>query len=113
MSITMKTNVGEYTLTRAEQETIWRTDNESRLIEIGTLDPIYIRKLDKLCEKFPDVYKRGEDSIRGERIYTMPKKLLRFGQPLSDAQRAAAQERASKLFGARWRRGDSEETDDA
>ena len=43
-------------LTRIEQETIINSNNAEKMAEIYTADPVMIRKLDKLVEKYPDAY---------------------------------------------------------
>lgn len=90
-----------YQLTREEQETICLTDAARDTFEVGTLDPVYIRKLDKLCEQYPEHYRRTADNQRGEHIYIMPKKLLRFGKPASEARREANRRNGSSLVHAR------------
>ena len=82
-----------YQLTREEQETILLTDAAKDTFEVGTLDPVYIRKLDGLCEKYPEHYRRAADNQRGEHIYIMPKRLLRFGKPLKAETLEAMRER--------------------
>ena len=83
-----------YQLTREEMETILLTDAARDTVEIGTLDPVYIRKLEGLCEKYPEHYRRAEDNQRGEHIFIMPKRLLRFGHPASEAQKVASRKAA-------------------
>lgn len=67
-------------LTRVEQETIINSNNAEKMAEIYTADPVMIRKLDKLVEKYPNAYKviKQDDSSK---TYQCPKKLIRFGAP--------------------------------
>lgn len=97
----------DYRLTRDEQEltlTVCRADDDVR---VYTSDRLYMRKLDKLCETFPDVYKcswvDGQvlgDSLPMGKRYTFPRKYLRFAAPPSEAQRAAARANAVKMRSA-------------
>lgn len=43
--------------TRIEQETTILMNAEEKTVEIYSADPIWIRKLDKLCETAPDYWK--------------------------------------------------------
>ena len=55
-----KNNAKEKTtmaLTNIERETIITFNAAEDTAEVYTADPVYIRKLDKLCEQFPDTYK--------------------------------------------------------
>ncbi len=81
-------------MTREEQEVIITTSAADEVAEVYAADPVYIRKMDKLCERDPEHYKlkkRNEYSA----TYTMPKKLLKFYVPrvLTDEQREAIAER--------------------
>lgn len=78
-----------YNLTLPERETTVRWDAEERIAHIYTADPVYIRRLDKLVEQFPDVYKLVIRDQYGAK-YTVPNKYVRFGKPASEAQKAAA-----------------------
>lgn len=44
-------------LTKTEQETLLCTSAADHEYEIDTCDPIMIRRLDKLCQEYPDDYK--------------------------------------------------------
>lgn len=69
-------------LTKAEQETIVNANAEDKLAEVYTADPVMIRKLDKKVKQYPDVYKViKEDDV--SKTYEFPKKLLRFGAPVT------------------------------
>lgn len=79
-------------LSSIERETIITLNAAEGTAEVFTLDPVYVRKLDKLCEREPDSYKLVKRD--GEAAYyTMPKRLLSFRTPttreLSDEQREA------------------------
>ena len=69
-------------LTRIEQETIVNANAEEKMAEVYTADPVMIRKLDKMVEKYPDQYKViKEDDV--SKTYQFPKKLIRFGAPVT------------------------------
>ena len=86
-------------LTRLEQETVIIFNAAEDTIEIETFDPVYIRKLDKMCDEFPDVYKKKPTATNGG-SYTVPKKFLRFAKPvkrhMTDEQKAAVCDRLAK-----------------
>ena len=69
-------------LTRLEQETIVNANAEEKMAEVYTADPVMIRKLDKMVEKYPNQYKViKEDDV--SKTYQFPKKLIRFGAPVT------------------------------
>lgn len=69
-------------LSRYEQETVINYNNEESFASVYTRDPVIIRKLDKLCDKYPDAYKLVcEDDI--SKTYEFSKKLVRFGAPVT------------------------------
>ena len=79
-----------YTLTKAEQETTVNWCAESRTASIDSADPVVIRKLDKLVEAYPDVYKCVKvDTFYQAKWYEVDSRYIRFGKPPSEAQRAA------------------------
>ena len=93
-----------YKLTRDEQEltlTACRADDD---VSVYASDRTFMRKLDGLCERFPDVYRcvwidgqvMGDGVPMGKR-YTFPRRFLRFARPASDAQREAARANVAKI----------------
>ncbi len=80
-----------YTLTREEQETTINWCRGDKTATIDTADPVEIRKLDKLAEAYPDVYKvlRINPHHNGK-MYSVPARYIRFGKPASAARREAA-----------------------
>lgn len=87
-----------YTLTRAEQETVIVWDAESRTATIDTADPVTLRKLDKLSEQHPEIYRLvSVDSLYNSRRYEVPAKYVRFGKPPTDAQKEKGKRLASIL----------------
>ena len=81
-------------LTNEERETILLMNAASDMVDVGTFDPVFLGKLDKLCAEYPDVYRRQGYTPRGEICYVFPKKLLRFGKPASEARREAGRRAA-------------------
>ena len=92
-------------LTNIERETIIIFNAAEDIAEIYTADPVYIRKLDKLCEQFPDTYKFMKElsvkRCKESKTYSMPKRLVKFRSPItreiSEEQRAALAERLRKV----------------
>lgn len=76
-------------LTREEQETTISFDASSQTASVYTHHPSTIRKMEKLSNEFPEVYKRVKIDRWGGYWYEMPVRLLRFGKPASEARREA------------------------
>lgn len=91
-------------LTNIERETIINFNAAEDTAEVYTADPVYIRKLDKLCEQFPDTYKfmaeLSAKRCKESKTYLMPKRLVKFWSPvtrkISEEQREALAERLRK-----------------
>ena len=91
-------------LTNIERETIINFNAAEDTAEVYTADPVYIRKLDKLCEQFPDTYKfmaeLSAKRCKESKTYLMPKRLVKFRSPvtrkISEEQREALTERLRK-----------------
>ena len=79
-----------YSLKQEERETIAITSMADKTVSVSTAEPRFINRLEKLAEQFPDVYVKGEVTEYGEHSYTFPKRYLRFGRPLTEAQKEAA-----------------------
>ncbi len=87
-------------LTRLEQETIINSNAEEKMAEVYAADPVMIRKLDKMVEKYPEQYKViRQDDI--SKTYQFPKKLIRFGAPntrvYSEEEKAKLREQLNKV----------------
>ena len=85
-------------LTRYEQETVVIYNAEEKLAEIYTADPVVIRKLDKMVEKYPDEYKViKQDSI--SKTYSCRKKLISFRPPviMSEERKQELRERLKSM----------------
>lgn len=91
-------------LANIERETIINFNAAEDTAEIYTADPVYIRKLDKLCEQFPDTYKfmaeLSAKRCKESKTYSMSKRLVKFRPPvtreISEEQREALAERLRK-----------------
>lgn len=89
------------TLSNYERETIINYNQEGKTANVFTHHPALIRKLDKLCEDFPDNFKcdSREDHFGvpcGD--YSVPKQYVTIRAPriMSDEQKAAIRERFAK-----------------
>lgn len=85
-------------ITRLEQETIVNFNAAEDIASVYTADPVYMRKLDKLCEREPMSYKLVKQDKDGK-WYEMPKRLVRFATTriMTDEQKEAAAERMRKM----------------
>lgn len=85
-------------ITRLEQETIVNFNAAEDIASVYTADPVYMRKLDKLCEREPMSYKLVKQDKDGK-WYKMPKRLVRFATTriMTDEQKEAAAERMRKM----------------
>ena len=88
--------IAKYNPTRAETETTIRWDAEEKIAHIYTADPISTRKLDKLCAERPDTYKLVRRDANGA-WYEAPAKMIKFGKPLSAAQKEAYAKKGQSL----------------
>lgn len=86
-------------LSRAEQETIIRYDQEESTVVCFTSDPVLIRKLDKLYLESSEIQRTKQGDYFGE--YVFPKKWLKVRMPrqLSDEKRSELSLRAKENFG--------------
>ena len=81
-----------YTRSRIERETVIRFDEFDRTAHIYTASPAVIRRLDRLAAALPTVYRCiwREDGDTAARFVLSDCRLIRFGRPASDRQKAAA-----------------------
>ena len=87
-----------YQLAREEQETGIMFNAAERKAWVDTIDPVMIRKLDALCEEFPDVYHFDHEDNWGTKFYVIDnKRLIRFGRPLTEEQRQKRREHATRM----------------
>lgn len=96
-----------YRLSKFETETHIRFDAEEKVAHIWTCDPIYIRKLDKLCQNCSEykVVRREAYANMESVFYEAPAKLVSFRTPInrvmSDEQRDKVRQNISKAIAAR------------
>lgn len=87
---------------RAEMETSIVWDEEEKVAHIYTASPVTMRKPDKMCEAYPDEYKRVWTEQSGARItaakYTVPSKRIRYGKPANKTMRSAARTTAAYSY---------------
>lgn len=90
------------TYTPEERETTIIWNAKDKTAKIWTADPFVMRKLDKKVSEHPEQYKCVLDDQKwGAKRYEVPKKLVRFGNPPSQARievgRRVAKMRAESL----------------
>ena len=79
-----------YSRTERETSIVW--DEEERIANIYTASQITMRKLNRLCEAYPQEYQRirvekDADGTITAAKYTTACKYVRFGKPASEAQK--------------------------
>ena len=81
-----------HSLKACEREVTIRFDMEERVAHIFTSEPVYMRKLDKLVETLPEIYKCVKvDELGYFKKYECPMKFIKFGgkpRVLSEEQKA-------------------------
>ena len=85
-------------LTRYEQETIINFNAGEQKATVYTKDKAVMRKLDKLAEEFPEIYKQiGQSGT--DKTYSMPKSYISYRKPrkLSEEQRESARQRMKHI----------------
>lgn len=85
-------------LTRYEQETIINFNAGEQNATVYTRDKAVMRKLDRLVNAFPAVY-RLIGQTEHDKTYSMPKSHISYRKPrkLSDGQREQARKRMEKI----------------
>ena len=85
-------------LSLEERETLIRWSAADKAVIIDTADASVIRKLDRLCKKYPDVYActRTDDVYKAKRYSLTDWKYISFSFPRSAAQIEAARKGAFK-----------------
>lgn len=85
-------------LLKCEQEVIISFDADSDVATLYSAYPKWIRKMDKLVEQYPDIYKLvGETDV--SKTYSMPKEYISCRKPrnYSDAYREQKRNHAHAL----------------
>ena len=87
---------------RIEQETSIVWDEDGKVARIYASSTVSIRKLNRLCERFPDAYRRVWEEKDAEGNVTAAKyetacRMIRFGKPASEAKMEAARRNAERM----------------
>lgn len=85
-------------MTRYEQETVINFNAAEPEATITTRDKSVMRKLDKLTQQYPDIYKVVSETDM-DKTYSLPKSCVSYRKPrrLTDEQREQARERMRKI----------------
>ncbi len=67
-------------LTKYEQEVVINFNASDASASVYTANPVWIRKMDRLLNEFPELVKLNE-CTSVSRTYVLPKKLIRVGRP--------------------------------
>lgn len=102
-----------YRLTRYEMETTINFNAEAGTATLYTRDKAVMRRLDKLVEDFPDIYKLVRETDI-DKTYEFPKKYAVPKRPrvLSEEQREKMRDRLAKAREAKDEDGFDEELDE-
>lgn len=86
-------------LSRLEQETIIVFNEQEQEAIIETFKSSLIKRLDKLCNEYPNKFQLISEDVEGCKKYIIPKKYVRIGSPknMTDEQREAMSKRAKKM----------------
>ena len=86
-----------YPLKACEREVTIRFDMEERVAHIYTSEPVYMRRLDKLVETLPEVYKCVKvDELGYFKKYECPMKFIKFGKPITNRKPLSDEEKARR-----------------
>lgn len=86
-------------LTAEERETAITYDDSTQVATIYTANTALRRKLNKLCEQYPETYEIKENTEFSTTFTCANKKLIRFGKPskISEEDRKARSENMKKI----------------
>lgn len=86
--------------TKYEAETTVTFSDADRMVNIYSASPVVMRRLDRLCENFPDVYKCiwTEDGGTAKKYTVGDKKYIKFGKPASEAMKQRGRDFAAKMY---------------
>ena len=73
--------MGSSGLSRWEQETVVNYNNEEKTATVYTADPVVMRKLDKMVNKFPEDYIVIAETSNSK-TYKFSKKLIQYRNPI-------------------------------
>ena len=83
---------------KQEQETSIVWDEEEKIAHIYASSPISIKRLDKLVENYPEIYKcTWADKDGSSKKYEVGKNYIKFRKPQSEAQKEAARISGERL----------------
>lgn len=90
-------------LSREEQEVVITMSAADTGVEVYASDPVYIRKLDKLCDRRPNCYKQVGQNEYSKTYRVSLKKLIAFKTPvvMTEEKKKALSERAARMREAR------------
>ena len=86
-------------LTAEERETAITYDDSTEVATIYTANTALRKKLNKLCEQFPDTYQLKESNEFSSTYMCANKKLIKFGKPskISEEERKARSENMKQI----------------
>ena len=86
---------------KQEQETTIIMDESEKIAHVYTASPVMMRRLDKMCDEFPDDYvctwREMTDGRATAARYECGKKYVKFRRPRSETQKAADVERGLRM----------------
>ena len=89
----------KYSLQERETSIVW--DDAERVARVYTASPATMRKLARLADDFPGVYKCVWQEKTGDATtaakYEVPARFIRFGRPASAAQIEAGKAKMAKI----------------
>jgi len=87
--------MGNYILSNYERETTITYNDDSKDATLYTCNKAMMRKLDGMCEKYPDKCKMTRQD-EYSKTYVLPKKFIKINAPrfVSDEQREKMRQRA-------------------
>ena len=87
--------MSRYSLKSCEREVQIRFDMEEKVAHIYTSEPMYMRKLDKLVEALPEIYKCVKvDELGYFKKYECPMKFIKFGGKPREGRVQSEEEKA-------------------
>lgn len=95
-----------FSISKVEQEVLINFNAAEKMASIWTQDPVFIRKLDKLCIENPEQFKSGRESKVNGRVvgkfYECDKKLISIRsksikREMTEEQKKMASERMKKI----------------
>ncbi len=93
-------------LTDLERETLILWNREEAMVRISTYEKKQIKRLRRMADLHPEVYRVSEPDAYGGIVATFPKELLRitYAAPMSAEQKQALSDMARKMGLGRYER---------